>query len=112
MLNYMIKTSFGSSHGGSAEMNLTGIHENMGLIPGPAQWVRDLVLPWLAAAAVIIPQVWELPYATGTALKKSAVSLLRDVFKGKVPETYSLSMSPPYWKQPLLLVIYTTQSII
>ena len=76
--------------------NLTSIHENMGLIPGPAQGVRDLVWPWLAAAAVIRPLAWELPYDTGTALKKSAVSLLRDVFKGKVPETYSLSMSPPY----------------
>ena len=27
--------------------NLTGIHEDVGLIPGPPQWVKDLVLPSL-----------------------------------------------------------------
>ena len=33
------------SHYGSAETNLTGIHEDTGLIPGLNQWVKDLVLP-------------------------------------------------------------------
>ena len=35
----------GSSHCGSGVMNPTGIHEGTGLIPGPAQWVKDLA--WL-----------------------------------------------------------------
>ena len=40
------KTVFnGSSHCGSAETNLTSIHEVAGLIPGLNQWVKDLAVP-------------------------------------------------------------------
>ena len=34
-----------SSHLGAGETNPTRNHEVVGLIPGPAQWVKDLALP-------------------------------------------------------------------
>ena len=69
--------------------NLTSIYEDASLIPGLAHWVKDLVLPravvlgyrcgsdptllWLwrrlAAAALIRPLAWELPYTLAAALK-------------------------------------------
>ena len=55
-------------------MNLMRNNEVVGLIPGLAQWVEDLVLLWLwcrlAGVAVIRPLAWEPPYAAGVALKR------------------------------------------
>ena len=70
--------------------NLTSIHEAVALIPGLTHWTKDLALPWLwhrlAAAALVRSLAWELPYATGAALKKEKKK------KQKTnPETYITS---------------------
>ena len=84
-----VKLKTGSSHCGSAVMSLTSVHEDTSSIPGQGQWIKGFsiavnfsvgprhglysVLLWLwcrlAAAAPIRPLAWELPYATGAALK-------------------------------------------
>ena len=54
--------------------NLISIHKDVGSIPGPSQWVKDLSLLrlWCRPAAAVpkTPLAWEIPYATGAAVNR------------------------------------------
>ena len=70
---YELKTALGVPFVAQRLMSPSRIHKDVGLIPGLAQWVKDLALLWLwcrpVATAPIGALAWELPYAIGTALK-------------------------------------------
>ena len=47
-----------SSHRGSVEMNLTGYYGGADSIPGLAQWVGDLVMPWAVVWVAEVAWIW------------------------------------------------------
>ena len=67
------KGQTGWAHCGTVVTSPTNIHEDAVLIPGLTQWVQDPTLLGLwfrpEDVTLIQPLAWELPCATGVALK-------------------------------------------
>ena len=67
------------------------------MIPGLAQWLKDLALPWLrcrpAAVAPTRPLAWEPPYATCVALKKQKTEKRKHAVVSQGKHFSSLSLS-------------------
>ena len=55
-------------------MNPTSISEDVGWIPSPPHWIKDVAWLWLwrrlATVSLLHPLAWELSYAKGAALKR------------------------------------------
>ena len=81
-LNLLLKNRSGEFPSWLSITNPVSIHEDLGLIPCLARWVKDLALLWLVWVTDVarIPcccgcgvgrwLAWELPFAMGAALKR------------------------------------------
>ena len=76
----------GSSHHGSAEMNLTSNHEKADLIPGLAQWVNDPSFLWAPRCSSDLALLWLWHRLVATAPILWGAKTIQGTKEGSLPE--------------------------